>query len=51
MRYQKLSMGHARALINVEDIDNSLPFQQSATEESKRPKVEGFVKALNEGAE
>jgi ParB family chromosome partitioning protein len=43
-------MGHARALINVEDIDKQLAiFNKALTEELSVRKVEALVKALNEG--
>jgi ParB family chromosome partitioning protein len=49
IRDQKLSMGHARALINVEDIDKQLAiFKKAIDEELSVRKVEALVKALNE---
>jgi ParB family chromosome partitioning protein len=42
-------MGHARALINVEDIDKQLAiFKKAIDEELSVRKVEALVKALNE---
>jgi len=50
IRDQKLSMGHARALINVEDIDKQLAiFKKAVEEELSVRKVEAMVKALSEG--
>ncbi len=50
IRDQQLSMGHARALINVEDIDKQLAiFKKTLDEELSVRKVEALVKALNEG--
>lgn len=50
IRDQKISMGHARALINVEDIDKQLAiFKKAVEEELSVRKVEALVKALNEG--
>lgn len=50
IRDQKLSMGHARALINVEDIDKQLAiFNKAMSEELSVRQVEALVKALNEG--
>lgn len=49
IRDQKLSMGHARALINVEDIDKQLAiFKKAIDEELSVRKVEALVKSLNE---
>jgi ParB family chromosome partitioning protein len=49
IRDQKLSMGHARALINIENIDNQLAiFNKALEEELSVRKVEALVKALNE---
>jgi ParB family chromosome partitioning protein len=43
-------MGHARALINVEDVDKQLAiFKKTVEEELSVRKVEALVKALNEG--
>jgi len=50
IRDQQLSMGHARALINVEDVDKQLAiFKKTVEEELSVRKVEALVKALNEG--
>ncbi len=50
IRDQQLSMGHARALINVEDVDKQLAiFKTAIDEELSVRKVEALVKALNEG--
>lgn len=50
IRDQQLSMGHARALINVEDVDKQLAiFKKAVEEELSVRKVEALVKALNEG--
>lgn len=50
IRDQQLSMGHARALINVEDVDKQLAiFKKAIEEELSVRKVEALVKALNEG--
>ncbi|TFV94624.1 ParB/RepB/Spo0J family partition protein [Algoriphagus kandeliae] len=50
IRDQQISMGHARALINVEDIDKQLAiFKKAVEEELSVRKVEALVKALNEG--
>lgn len=50
IRDQRLSMGHARALINIEDIDVQLAiFKKALEEELSVRKVEALVKALNEG--
>ncbi|MEB2786920.1 ParB/RepB/Spo0J family partition protein [Algoriphagus persicinus] len=50
IRDQQLSMGHARALINVEDVDTQLAiFKKAVAEELSVRKVEALVKALNEG--
>lgn len=47
---QTLSMGHARALINIEDVDKQLAiFKKAVEEELSVRKVEALVKALNEG--
>lgn len=49
IRDQKLSMGHARALINVEDVDKQLAiFKKAVEEELSVRKVEAMVKALSE---
>ncbi|HSF55097.1 MAG TPA: ParB/RepB/Spo0J family partition protein [Algoriphagus sp.] len=50
IRDQQLSMGHARALINIEDVDKQLAiFKKAIDEELSVRKVEALVKALNEG--
>ena len=50
IRDQQLSMGHARALINIEDVDKQLAiFKTAIDEELSVRKVEALVKALNEG--
>jgi ParB family chromosome partitioning protein len=50
IRDQKLSMGHARALINIENVDNQLTiFNKALEEELSVRKVEALVKALSEG--
>lgn len=50
IRDQQLSMGHARALINVEDVDKQLAiFKKAIDEELSVRKGEALVKVLNEG--
>ena len=50
IRDQQISMGHARALINVESIDNQLAiFKKALDEELSVRQVEALVKALSEG--
>jgi ParB family transcriptional regulator, chromosome partitioning protein len=50
LRDQKISMGHARAIINVEDIDKQLAiYNKTIAEDLSVRKVEALVKALNEG--
>ena len=50
IRDQQLSMGHARALINIEDVDKQLAiFKKALEEELSVRKVEALVKALNKG--
>jgi ParB family chromosome partitioning protein len=50
IRDQQLSMGHARALINIEDVDKQLAIFKAAIEQDLSVrKVEALVKALNEG--
>lgn len=50
IRDQQLSMGHARALINIEDVDKQLAiFKKAIDEELSVRQVEALVKALNEG--
>ncbi len=52
IRDNQISMGHARALINIEDIDKQLAiFKKAVDEELSVRKVEALVKALNEGKE
>jgi ParB family chromosome partitioning protein len=50
IRDQQLSMGHARALINIVDVDQQLTlFKKIIEEELSVRKVEALVKGLNEG--
>lgn len=50
IRDHQISMGHARALINIEDVDKQLAiFKKAVDEELSVRKVEALVKALNEG--
>ena len=50
IRDQQISMGHARALINIEDVDKQLAiFKKAVDEELSVRKVEALVKSLNEG--
>jgi ParB family transcriptional regulator, chromosome partitioning protein len=50
IRDQQISMGHARALINIEDVDKQLSiFKKAVEEDLSVRKVEALVKALNEG--
>lgn len=50
LRDQQLSMGHARALINIEAVETQLSlFKKIIEEELSVRKVEALVKALNEG--
>jgi ParB family transcriptional regulator, chromosome partitioning protein len=50
IRDQKISMGHARALINIDDIDKQLAlYKRTIEEELSVRKVEALVKTLNEG--
>ncbi|GGZ26643.1 chromosome partitioning protein ParB [Echinicola pacifica] len=52
IRDKKISMGHARALINVEDIDKQLAiYRKTLEEELSVRKVEALVKALHEEPE
>ncbi|MEX2594394.1 MAG: ParB/RepB/Spo0J family partition protein [Anditalea sp.] len=52
IRDQKISMGHARALINIEDVDKQLAiFKRAVNEELSVRKVEVLVKELNNGPE
>lgn len=49
LRDEKISMGHARAIINIEDIDKQLDiYNRTVEEELSVRKVEALVKALNE---
>ena len=51
IRDQNISMGHARALINIEDVDKQLAlFKRTVDEDLSVRKVEALVKSLNEGA-
>jgi ParB family chromosome partitioning protein len=51
IRDQEISMGHARALINIEDVDKQLAiFKKTVEEELSVRKVEALVKDLNEGS-
>ena len=48
IRDQVISMGHARALINIEDIDKQLAiFKKTVADDLSVRKVEALVKALN----
>jgi len=48
IRDQKISMGHARALINIEDVEKQLAiFNKTIEEELSVRKVESLVKILN----
>jgi ParB family chromosome partitioning protein len=50
IRDQQISMGHARALINIEDVDKQLAlFKKIVAEELSVRQVEALVKALNDG--
>ena len=50
IRENKISMGHARALINIEAIEKQLAlFNRITSEELSVRKVEELVKALNKG--
>jgi ParB family chromosome partitioning protein len=50
IRDQQLSMGHARALINIEDVEKQLAlFKKIVAEELSVRQVEALVKAINEG--
>ncbi|MFD2036572.1 ParB/RepB/Spo0J family partition protein [Belliella marina] len=52
IRDQVISMGHARALINIEDIDKQLAiYRKTVVEELSVRKVEALVKALNDDEE
>lgn len=48
IRDQKINMGHARALVNIEDVDKQLAiYQKAVSEELSVRKVEALVKELN----
>ncbi|WP_114749463.1 ParB/RepB/Spo0J family partition protein [Pleomorphovibrio marinus] len=48
IRDQRISMGHARALVNIEDVDKQLAiFKKTLAEELSVRKVEALVKELN----
>ncbi len=50
VRDKKISMGHARALINIENIDSQLNlFRQIVTEDLSVRKVEALVRAIVSG--
>lgn len=52
IRDQKISMGHARALVNIEDVDKQLAiYNKTITEELSVRKVEALVKELNNSGE
>lgn len=52
LRDNIISMGHARAIINVEDVDKQLAiYKRTITEELSVRKVEALVKAINSGPE
>ena len=52
IRDQKISMGHARALINIEDVDKQLAiYKRALDEELSVRKVEALVKELNNAPE
>jgi len=52
LRDNVISMGHARAIINIEDIDKQLAiYKRTVAEELSVRKVEALVKALNSGPE
>ncbi|WP_226390270.1 ParB/RepB/Spo0J family partition protein [Penaeicola halotolerans] len=52
IRDNKISMGHARAIINVENVDKQLDiYKRILAEELSVRKVEALVKALNEAPE
>lgn len=52
LRDNKISMGHARALVNVESIDRQLAiFKKTIEEELSVRKVESLVQAINGGPE
>jgi ParB family chromosome partitioning protein len=52
LRDNLISMGHARAIINVEDVDKQLAiYKRTIAEELSVRKVEALVKAINSGPE
>ncbi|WP_215222903.1 ParB/RepB/Spo0J family partition protein [Echinicola shivajiensis] len=52
IRDKKISMGHARALINIEEVDKQLAiYKKTIEEELSVRKVEALVKALHNGPE
>ncbi|WP_291784391.1 ParB/RepB/Spo0J family partition protein [Cecembia sp.] len=52
LRDNIISMGHARAIINIEDIDKQLAiYKRTVAEELNVRKVEALVKALNSSSE
>src|SRR5690606_14469720 len=52
IRDQKISMGHARALINIEDVDKQLAiYKRTVEEELSVRKVEALVKEVNSAPE
>lgn len=52
LRDNLISMGHARAIINVEDVDMQLAiYKKTITEELSVRKVEALVKSINSGPE
>src|SRR5690606_1825678 len=52
IRDQKISMGHARALINIEDLDQQLAiYKRTVEEELSDRKVEALGKELNSAPE
>ena len=52
LRDNLISMGHARAIINVEDVDMQLAiYKRTITEELSVRKVEALVKSINSGPE
>jgi len=52
IRDKKITMGHARALINIEDVDKQLSiYKKTLEEELSVRKVEALVKALHDSPE
>jgi ParB family transcriptional regulator, chromosome partitioning protein len=52
LRDNLISMGHARAIINVEDVDRQLAiYKRTIAEELSVRKVEALVKSINSGPE